>query len=223
MKLHRIIITLLLLIVSSVFILAQGGNPLSESSPSREWLILPGGASGGSISTQTTEGDLIRTYGKKNIVSQDVGIGEGETEPGTELFPTDPLRRVDILWKDPVEKRGPKSVWISGTKSLWGTVHGISLSTTLKKLEQLNRKPFRLTGFAWDYSGTVLSWNGGSLEQELGQADRPGRIILRLDCTQDQYQQPDYKSLLGDRGFSSAHPAMEKLNPTVYQMIWFFP
>jgi hypothetical protein len=159
-------------------------------------------------------------WGNKNVVPYDVDLGEGETEPGTELFPADPLRRADILWKDSIEKRGPKSVQISGAKSLWRTVHGISLGTTLKQLEQLNRKPFRLAGFAFDYSGTVLSWSGGALEQELGS---PGRVILRLDCSQDQAQQSDYESLLGDRAFSSELPAMQRLNPTVYQLIWLFP
>ena len=166
----------------------------------------------------------MRIYGDKNVVSHDVGIGEGETEPGTELFPADPLRRLDILWKDPVEKRGPKSVRISGAKSLWQTAHSISLGTTLKRLEQLNKRPFRLAGFGFDYSGTVLSWSGGALENELGQeANRAGRVILRLNCSPHQSQQPEYQSLQGDRLFSSGHPALQKLNPTVYEVIWLFP
>lgn len=159
-------------------------------------------------------------FGNENVILQDVDLGEGETEQGTELFPADLLRRVDILWKDPIGKRSPKRVQISGAKSLWGTVHGISLGTTLEQLEQLNRKPFRLAGFAFDYSGTVVSWSHGALEEEL---DRPGRVILRLTPLQDQSQLPDYRSVLGDRFFSSGHPAMQRLSPSVYQLIWLFP
>jgi hypothetical protein len=99
-------------------------------------------------------------------------------------------------------------------------VHGICLGTTLKQLEQINRKPFRIAGFAFDYSGTVISWSQGALEQEL---DSPGRVILRLEPPQDQWQQPDYRSVLGDRSFSSGHPAMQRLNPSVYQLIWLIP
>jgi hypothetical protein len=222
LKLHILAITILLLSVSSFFIQAQSGPPSSEASTSRKWLILPGGASGGSISAKSTEGDLIHLYGKENVVPHDVDIGEGETEPGTELFPSDPLRQADVIWKDANKKSGPKSVQIWGKKSLWRTVHDISLGTTLKQLEQLNRKPFRLAGFAFDYSGTVLSWSGGALEQELGQGDRPDRVILRLDRSRNQMQQSDYNSLIGDKPFSSAHPAMQRLNPTVYQLIWRF-
>ncbi|MGA2814606.1 MAG: hypothetical protein ABSG16_24715 [Candidatus Acidiferrum sp.] len=224
LKPRTLVITFSLLSLSAFFTFAQGGQPSSGESIPRKWLILPGGATGSAVSTQSSEADLVRIYGDKNVVSHDVGIGEGETEPGTELFPADPLRRLDILWKDPVEKRGPKNVRISGTKSVWGTAHGISLGTTLKRLEQLNKRPFRLAGFGFDYSGTVLSWSGGALENELGQeANRAGRVILRLNCSPHQSQQPEYRSLQGDRVFSSGHPALQKLNPTVYEVIWLFP
>jgi len=32
----------------------------------------------------------------------------------------------------------------------------------------------------------------------------------------------EYQAILGDRYFSSGHPAMQKLNPRVYEMIVFF-
>jgi len=219
-KPHRLVVAFLLLGVSQLLINAQNKHPSLEGSAPRGWLILPRGVSGSAISAESTEGDLIQTYGTENVILHDVDLGEGETEQGTELFPADSLRRVDILWKDPIRKRAPKRVQISGAKSLWTTVHSISLGTTLKQLEQWNRKPFRLAGFAFDYSGTVVSWNHGALEQEL---DSPGRVILRLEPSQDQSQQPDYRSVLGDGSFSSGHPAMQRLNPFVYELIWVFP
>jgi hypothetical protein len=76
---------------------AQQNNNPSQASPSNNWLILPGGASGGMITVTTTEAELAATYGKTNVVAQDVDLGEGETEPGTVLFPHDPTREVDIL------------------------------------------------------------------------------------------------------------------------------
>jgi hypothetical protein len=220
MKPHALVAAFLLLGISPLFIQAEYRQPSSESSARRNLVILPGGGSGGAITAQSSEIDLIRMYGSENVAAQDVDLGEGETERGTELFSNDPQRRIDILWKDLLEKRGPKRIQISGAKSLWTTVHRISLGTTLKQLEQINRKPFRLAGFAFDYSGTVISWSQGALEQEL---DGPGRVILRLEPSQDQSQQPDYRSVLGDGSFSSGHPAMQRLNPCVYQLIWLIP
>jgi hypothetical protein len=218
MKPHAPVAAFLLLGIS--LLQTEHKQTPSETSASRNWVILPGGESGGAITAQSSEIDLIRMYGSENVAAQDVDLGEGETERGTELFANDPARRVDILWKDPSGKRSPKRIQISGAKSRWRTVHGICLGTTLKQLEQINRKPFRIAGFAFDYSGTVISWSQGALEQEL---DSPGRVILRLEPPQDQWQQPDYRSVLGDRSFSSGHPAMQRLNPSVYQLIWLIP
>ena len=203
-----------------VLIRAQKAQHPSEVPAAGSWLILPEGSSGGIITAQTTEAELIRLYGKQNVVPQDVDLGEGETEPGSALFPSDPIRRVEILWKDAGGKRLPKRVQTSGEKTLWKTVHGISLGSSLKRLEQLNRKPFFLAGFGWDYSGTVLSWDQGALEQEL---DHVGRVILRLQPANDQSLRQDDRAVLGDRQFSSGHPAMQILNPTIYQIIWLFP
>jgi len=219
-KPQSLIIAFMLLGVSQLLINANDRVPASERSAHRDWLILPRGASGSAIFAESTEADLIQTYGTDNVRQHNVDLGEGESEKGTELFPADPMRRVDILWKDPIEKRAPQRVQISGSKSLWRTVHSISLGTTLKQLEQWNRKPFRLAGFAFDYSGTVVSWDNGTLAQAL---DNHGRVILRLQPSLDQSQQSYYRSVLGNASFSSSHPAMQRLNPSVYELIWIFP
>jgi hypothetical protein len=140
----------------------------------------------------------------------------------TELFRSDPLRSAVLEWKDPYNRRTLMNIEISGAKSLWRTTHGITLGTTLKELERLNGKPFLLSGFAWDYSGTVMSWDGGMLAQELKEVDHPGRVLLRLDCAASAYQQPTYLSVTGERTFSSMNPAMQELNPTIDDVIWFF-
>jgi hypothetical protein len=219
MKTTKSLLVCFILGILCVLIRAQGAHPASGGASAR-WLILPGGASGGAISSQTTEADLIKKYGSENVVTHDVDLGEGETEEGTEMFPADPARRLDILWKDPTRKTSPKSFRISGAKTVWKTIHAVSLGTSLEQLEGLNQKPFRLAGFGFDYSGTVISWNEGALEQELGGVQSPGRVILRLDVQQSQAQRAEYRSVLGDRVFSSGHPAMQALNPTIYEIIW---
>jgi hypothetical protein len=215
-----ITVTLLLLPMSGPLLHAQQVTNRTNTPPTVNWLILPGGASGGTISARTSEPELIEVFGKRNVVARDVGLGEGETEPGTALFPDDPLRQIEILWKDPKEKRSPKRVQISGVRSQWKTAHGITLGTSLKTLERLNRKPFLLAGFGWDYSGTVTSWTQGAMEEELV---RPGRVILRLLPRNNPAHSQAETSVLGDRPFSSGHPAMQELNPCVYQLIWLFP
>src|SRR5215467_814787 len=148
------------------------------------WTISADGRSA-AITATTTQTDLQRMYGPENVKDGEIQIGEGEVESGTVVFPDDPLKRIDVLWADP-EKRVPKSLYVGGThsdasadKSLWRTNYGITLGTTLLELERINRKPFFLAGFDWDYSGTVLSWNSGVLEGVFGSEGR-NKVFLRL-------------------------------------------
>lgn len=190
----------------------------SEPDP---WLILVSGEKG-AITAHTTRQDLVGTYGASNVVDKDVDVGEGKTEPGTVVFPNDPQRSIEILWTDPDKKTLPASAQIEGDASRWKTVHSISLGTSLKELERLNGRAFHLSGFGWDYSGTVLSWDKGSLEKELNGGN--GRLFLRLGPPSDTHVPEEEQSqVLGDSDFSSDHPVMQKLNPKVYQVIWRFP
>jgi hypothetical protein len=184
------------------------------------WLILATGEKG-SISTQTTRSELARVYGARNVVDQDIEVGEGETQPGTVLFPKDASRKIEILWDDPEKKTAPSILTIRGKASRWKAVHGISLGSSLKDLERLNSQPFHLSGFGWDYSGTVMSWDNGSLAAELDGGH--GRVILRLDSNVPEAVDEDVSQVVGDRDFSSHHPVMQKLNPRVYEVVWVFP
>lgn len=82
----------------------------------------------------------------------------------------------------------------------------------------LNRGPFRLAGFGWDGAGTVTSWEGGHLEEPPG---APCRVRARLSPyhpSDDVELQREYLRVRGDKIFSSGHPSMQLLNPTVREL-----
>lgn len=128
------------------------------------WLLLANSEQG-SINTHTTREDLVRAYGAANVVDGDIGVGEGDTEPGTYVFPKDAQRSIQILWKDPDKKTAPRLATISGKASRWHGVHGLSLGTSLSELERLNGRRFDIT-WGTDEPGWVISWKGGLLEKE---------------------------------------------------------
>lgn len=193
---------------------------LSQAAPD-PWLLFAS-RDKGAINGQTTRADLVRVYGKANVVDRDVDVGEGETEAGTVIFPNDPKRSIEILWKDPDKKTRPSSAQIQGQASLWKAPHGISLGTSLQQLEQFNGRPFHMAGFAWDYSGTVTSWENGSLATDLD--GEHGRVFVRLDYGPGtSVSQEEQNQVMGDGDFPSNHPVMQKLNPVAYQIIWVFP
>jgi len=132
------------------------------------WLVVPGGDAG-PITARTTREDLVHRYGAANVVDEEVGVGEGDTDMATVLFPEDPERRIEILWQDEQNKRYPGNATISGKASLWHAVHGISLGMSYSELARINGKPFPIS-WGTDMGSVVPSWNGGLLEKDLRNA-----------------------------------------------------
>ena len=175
-----------------------------------QWSIRPNHV--GPIASQTGEADLQREFGDSGLFRARIELGEGETTPGTVLFPRDSTRRAEIIWRDTVEYRAPGRVVLRGHHSLWQVRGGISLGTTLQELERLNGRPFTLAGFGWDYAGVITDWKGGALDSALA------GIKLYLDPGPAQQESAAYSQVLGDRDYSSALPAMQRLNPKVTQI-----
>jgi hypothetical protein len=167
-----------------------------------------------------SEADLRGRFGEKNVEAGLVewGGAEGDLNPGTILFGDSEDGRLEIYWSDIGAKRRPEWIsvrsWEHGTR--WRTPAGITLRTDLRTIERLNRRPFRLVGFDFDYGGTVLGWSGGQLEKE---SVPPCRVRVRMspgELARDQARINAQVS--GDREFSSGHPAMQALNPAVYEL-----
>ncbi len=181
-----------------------------------DWQIVSGDRVG-KITSKSSESDLRKAYGNENVAEVEVSLGEGSTEKGTMLFPNDPRKRLQILWKDKNKKRNPERVEWTGDSSLWQTKSGIKLGSRLKEIEKWNGKPFKLAGFGWDYEGTVTSWEGGALQAETSQG---GRLIVRLREPPNSKATPkERNSVQGDKAFSSSNPVMQILNPHVYQLV----
>jgi hypothetical protein len=205
--------------VACVFLISAG--TITSASAQSSYEIVPR-LRVGAITPKISEADLKRIYGRRNVRSTRVSLGEGETEAGTVIYPRDPLRMIEIVWKDTRRKRFPKLIQLTGERSVWKTRQGISLGTRLKELERINGKPFVLAGFGWDYEGTVVSWENGKLEREF---EKDGRtILLRLsDQTGHAMSGEDLSVVQGDNDFPSSNQAMQRINPKVYQIIIEFP
>jgi hypothetical protein len=167
------------------------------------------------------EADLLAGFGSTNVVPGQVYLGEEHYDDGTILFGQDREDRVEILWKIKSERRRPAWVRVRGESSRWHTREGLALGLDLKSIERLNRKPFRLLGFEWDYAGTVMSWSGGRLDQPSKEAPCSARV--RLAPSGPVGPAVIERQVVGEREFSSGHPAMQTLNPRVYEMWLSFP
>lgn len=201
------------------WILTAAGLLGTGTSPAADWTLVPG-LRAGPITEKTSESDLRTIFGEANVVSSDIGVGEGFTEPGTILFPDDPGKRAEILWVRG-DRTKIKILRITEKGTVWKTDRGVTIGTSLSTLRRINERPLTLLGFAWDYGGSIVDCNGGVLKELGTQADRgsAGRtLILRVSPGPEWRGTREYGSVKGDRDFSSDNPAMKKMNPTVYEM-----
>lgn len=132
----------------------------------------------GTWGTNTTEQALIGAFGRAHVTRGAVYVAEGNEEPGTILFPNDESRRVEIVWKDKRRNRNPEWIRIPAG-SRWPTFGGLRSGMPLAELEKLNGRPFKFSGFDWDYGGFVTNWRAGRLTG-LG---APCTVQVRLDRT----------------------------------------
>jgi hypothetical protein len=200
--------------------------PLLQPASASNWII-DANRSVGPIVKESSENGLTKMLGSDNVRHSEIYIGEGMTEPGTVLFPNDSTKTVDILWRDKDQRTSPVSIIIRNEGTVWKTKEGITIGTSLKVIERLNGRPFELAGFGWDYSGTIVHGNGGRIREfgvDRGTLGIQGRsLIVRLLPKHRSDVSPEYEKqygrVMGDKSFWSSDPAMQLLDPQVYQII----
>ena len=170
----------------------------------------------------TTSEDALRRQFGDRVKSERIDVGEGVTEDGSVVYPDAAESRIYVLWKDKARREKPERIFLRD-KSRQVIYEKIGLGMTLKDLERLNGRPFDLLGFAWDYSGTVTSWNGGRLETVSGTACE---IKVRLDpgspASLSPERQAAFDAMIGDRLFKSSDRNMQFLNPKAYEILLIF-
>jgi hypothetical protein len=160
---------------------------------------------------------LTRQFGQANVHQATIPLGEGDNADGTVVYSDDPTKRLEVVWKDQT-RRQPATIIVKGTESVWAIAPGISLGTSLVEIERLNGGPFTLAGFGFDYSGTIVEWQGGRLASL---RTRLPRAFIRLEPVGpgSPSRQIDEAQVRGDREFSSGFGPMQRLNPGVYEFI----
>ena len=66
-----------------------------------------------------------------------------------------------MIWKTP--KGEDLYQVVLSKKGTWHSKLGLSIGSSYDRLIELNKKPIKIFGFGWDYSGAV-DWNAGKLD-----------------------------------------------------------
>jgi hypothetical protein len=156
---------------------------------------------------------LAQAFGVHNVDFTEVSGDDGSTLMASVLFPSDPKRRLEVLWDDDVERSGTRMIVIDG-QSTWSAQKGVRLGLPLAALEKLNGKPFRLMGFEKGGMAIVSDWNGGAL------------ALLTDGCKVGVQFKADPKVAAGvldaassDKEFVSSDPTIRAAKPIVGEII----
>jgi hypothetical protein len=185
----------------------------------QDYLIVPGVRVGPVRQSSTMESlrALPGVESKPDLIQ----IGEGATEPGLVLYPNDPSRRLEVVFRD-TPPQTAAHVWICpppgpAPACRWRTATGVGMGTTLRELERLNGKPFEMVGCCFDGSGAVVSFGGGKL------SSFKDSFRLNLNLSPVGLPRQEAKVISGDKDLRSSHPLLRRLNPRVHVMRLHFP
>lgn len=176
-------------------------------SPTIDLTVIPGERVG-AIDASTSRTELAELYGEENLTDADIPVGEGFVEAGTALDMGEG-RSLNIIWSDetrtqPLEARD--------LGSAWQLPEGIGVGTTLDELEE-TLGSFELTGFGWDYGGTVF-FEGTPL------AEYDGLVWIRLAPPDGRLADSPgtFEAVMGDRMIPSDEPNLDALDLSVVDM-----
>lgn len=163
----------------------------------------------GPFARDTSEAKLIAAFGAKNVVFEEVAGPEGTKLNATVVFPTDPKRRLEVLWLDEETRTKPTSIVIEGNSG-WLAPKGVKIGTPLAQIQRLNGKTFKLSGFGWDHGGQVTDWQGGAMTKLAG-----GCAIGVRFSPDDKATSEAQEKVAGDRTLTSSDDAVRAIRPKV--------
>ncbi|MEE1611342.1 hypothetical protein [Microvirga sp. CF3016] len=159
---------------------------------------------------------LVSAFGRANVTQETVYGAEGTEFQGTIVFPNDPARRLEIIWIDEKARRYPARIEMIG--SSWSGPKGLRVGMPMAAVEAANGKPFSLSGFDWDYGGTVESWKEGVL------STLPGGCILSMIFRPDEnVPMSILEKVGGSRVFASDSTEMRAANPRIESLKIGYP
>ncbi|MBE9157715.1 hypothetical protein IQ265_12900 [Nodosilinea sp. LEGE 06152] len=212
-------VLLLLLPLASCRLLASPNSSAARPSAdvvesaqtAADTLVVPGRRVG-PVTAETSRAELAARYGEAALEDASISVGEGTTAAGTVVTPG-PDQQFAVVWQD-VSQTRPQLIRDFGPA--WQTPEGLGIGIPYSEVEAILGN-FQLYGFAWDYSGTVIL-EGSQLDQY------DGYLLLRLEPAATAIEQhPEaYQAVMGDQLFASDDPSLDRLEPSISEMIVYF-
>ena len=162
--------------------------------------------------------DLVKAFRSNNVVYREVDGAAGQKIKASVLYPDDPKARLEFVWSDEKARRRPLLIKAKD-QSAWTTTHGVRIGMPLAEVEQVNGKPFKLSGFDWDYGGRVTDWQGGALSKP----QRGGCTIAVEFVHPEDAPEANLTKVTGDSEFLSDNADIRAVEPYVGAVTISYP
>lgn len=207
----------LMAMTTGVAMAADAAPPAAAASPDTITCGTP-------IAWDATEESLKAQFGAENVVHKDLGGPEGTELFGTQIYGSDPTKTFDVLWADEEKWANPAAITVNrvwsedgetATNPVWASAEGVKAGMSIEEVEKINGKPFKLSGFGWDYGGNATSWESGKLEPA---TDAKCGITMTFGDTSDATP----ASVLGDTELVSDAKDVRAAKPVVGRYMIYY-
>jgi len=172
----------------------------------------------GPFGRNASHASLVKAFGNNNVAYQEIAGVQDKKIKASILFPADPKARLECIWQDERARRRPALIRAKD-QSAWAAANGIRIGTALADIEKMNGKPFKLSGFDWDYGGRVTDWRGGALAKP-----QAGGCTLVIEFVHpEDAPEESLTKVSGDREVLSDDANMRAVEPYVAVMTFSYP
>ena len=169
-------------------------------------------ACSGAFAKNSSHIRLAQIFGPQNLTYTDVSGGQNSKLQGSVLYPKDPKRHLEVLWKNEASRTDLSIIAING-QSTWTAPKGLHLGMPIAAVEKLNGKPFQLAGFDQDNAGAALDWQGGALEK------LPGGCKMSVRLVPDPKASDDARKEAGGATLMSSDASVRAVKPTIAEIL----
>jgi hypothetical protein len=169
-------------------------------------------ACSGAFAKNSSHIRLAQIFGPQNLTYTEVAGGQNTKLQGSVLYPKDPKRHLEVMWKNESSRANTSVIAING-QSTWSGPKGLHLGLPIAAVEKLNGKPFQLAGFDQDNPGAALDWQGGALEKI------PGDCKVSVRLAPDPKASDDARKEASGATLMSNDAAVRAVKPTVAEIL----
>jgi hypothetical protein len=166
----------------------------------------------GVFARDSSHAKLAVAFRSRNVAFAQVDGVSGAKIMATVLFAKEPRRRLEVWWTNQTTRSETHLIVING-QSDWSAPDQLRLGLTLSQLEQINGKPFKLTGFDKNNVATLTDWNGGEVSVI------PGGCKVGISLRPRTASASALSALPATREFTSSDTALRAVDPAVSEIL----